>query len=169
MVHENESLAIVEATRGDFAAWLLLASEVEHLFGPMVHEPDFHRAVTNSIERSTALCARVDDGPPGSPLVGGILFSPRHPLYVIGWLAVASSARGRGLGKELVAEAVRRYVRCPCTIEVDTFGADHPGAGSRRFYEKLGFIAAETAPDGPEGGSRQMFRLLLSRPPAWTI
>ncbi|MEV7021768.1 hypothetical protein [Kitasatospora sp. NPDC093558] len=45
-----------------------------------------------------------------------------------------------------------------------TFGAGHPGAvvsGARVFYERLGFTAAEAAEPGPEGGSRQVYRLLL--------
>lgn len=48
----------------------------------------------------------------------------------------------------------------PCEIEVVTFGADHP-TGSPVFYERLGFVAGEAAADGPEGGSRQYFRIRL--------
>jgi hypothetical protein len=61
----------------------------------------------------------------------------------------------------LVADAVHRFVRGPGTLEVETFGADHPGAvtsGARVFYERLGFSAAEPAPAGPEGGTRQIYR-----------
>jgi len=49
----------------------------------------------------------------------------------------------------------------PGTLEVVTFGADHPGAsasGARAFYERLGFTPAEAAAPGPEGGSRQAYR-----------
>ena len=56
---------------------------------------------------------------------------------------------------------MRRYVSGPGVVEVVTFGAGHPGAvasGARVFYERLGFIPAETAPPGPEGGSRQVYR-----------
>ncbi|MBE1584401.1 hypothetical protein ACFPOI_30465 [Nonomuraea angiospora] len=44
------------------------------------------------------------------------------------------------------------------------FGADHPGAvasGARAFYERLGFTPAEAADPGPEGGSRQVYRLAV--------
>jgi predicted N-acetyltransferase YhbS len=47
---------------------------------------------------------------------------------------------------------------------VVTFGADHPGAvssGARVFYERLGFSPAEAADPGPEGGSRQVYRLAI--------
>lgn len=60
-----------------------------------------------------------------------------------------------------------RHVCYPWTLEVDTFGEDHPGARARRFYERFGFAAAEMLEDGPEGGSRQMFRMSLAKPPAW--
>ncbi len=61
-----------------------------------------------------------------------------------------------------MAEALRRYVTGPGTVEVITFGPDHPGAvesGARVFYERLGFRPGEPADPGPEGGSRQLYRL----------
>lgn len=43
-----------------------------------------------------------------------------------------------------------------------TFGDDNPaGLPARHFYQALGFEPAETAPPGPEGGSRQVFRLVV--------
>ncbi|GGQ59154.1 hypothetical protein GCM10010195_13450 [Kitasatospora griseola] len=54
-------------------------------------------------------------------------------------------------------------VRCLHRLVV-TFGADHPGAvtsGARVFYERLGFSPAEAAENGPEGGSRQVYRRAL--------
>ena len=42
----------------------------------------------------------------------------------------------------------------------DTFGADSiEGHPARRLYESFGFVPAEHLPRGPEGGSRQRFRL----------
>jgi hypothetical protein len=64
-----------------------------------------------------------------------------------------------------MAEAVGRFVHGPGTLEVVTFGADHPGAeasGARVFYERLGFAPGEGADPGPEGGSRQVFRRALA-------
>ncbi|WP_026004801.1 GNAT family N-acetyltransferase [Streptomyces sp. AA1529] len=150
-------MCVRPARRTDLPDLLRLAAEVEHWFGPMVREPGFHRALEEHIHRSTALLsvsAQAD-------VLGGLLFAPTHPEYHVDWLVVSEAARGTGVGRELVAEAVRRFVRGPGSIDVVTFGADHPGAvasGARIFYERLGFTPAEVAEPGPEGGSRQVFR-----------
>ncbi|MGW3485736.1 GNAT family N-acetyltransferase [Streptomyces sp. NPDC001054] len=144
------------ATSSDITAFLALAAEVEHWFGPMVAEPGFHAALRSHIAEGAALLVEDADGP-----LGGILLGPGgegtpHHLH---WLVVAARARGTGVGRELMAEALRRFG--PGSVEVVTFGADHPGAGesgARAFYRRLGFVPAEAAEPGPEGGSRQVFR-----------
>ncbi|GAA2097443.1 GNAT family N-acetyltransferase [Streptomyces albiaxialis] len=144
----------------DLAGFLTLAGQVEHWFGPMVDEPGFHEAVRAHIRRSTALVAHGRPADGRQPL-GGLLFDAGPPTYHVDWLVVAETGRGRGVGRALLGEAVRRFVRQPGSIEVVTFGADHPGAvasGARRFYERLGFAPAEPAAPGPEGGSRQVYR-----------
>jgi ribosomal protein S18 acetylase RimI-like enzyme len=152
---------VVKAQLADVAAWLNLAGEVEPLFGPMVNEPSFHRALYKNIARGTAFCVREADGPPGAPLLGGLLFSPKPPVYTIGWLAVAQEHRREGIGRRLFECAIG-LVEAPAELVVTTFGADNPeGEPARRFYERLGFYAAESAPPGPEGGSRQIFRRRL--------
>jgi GNAT superfamily N-acetyltransferase len=133
----------------------------------MVDQPAFHQALLVNLARSTALCVRAADGHPGAPLLGGLLFSAHPPCYVIRWLAVTSNVRSQGIGKELIREALRRFVSYPCTLDVETFGLDHPGARSRAFYEQLGFHPEEDGPPGPDGGSRQTFRLPLVEPLAW--
>ena len=158
------SVGVVAATSADVAGWLELAGEVEQLFGPMVDDPEFHRALARNISRTTALCVRVDRGPPGAPLTGALMFSPHHPHYVIRWLAVRASSRGEGFGTTLVREALRRFATYPCTVEVDTFGEGHAGEGARHFYEHLGFVADRVLPPGPEGGPRQLFCLHLDGP-----
>ncbi|MFC9944688.1 GNAT family N-acetyltransferase [Streptomyces pratensis] len=145
------------AQERDLAGFLALAAQVEDWFGPMVEEPGFHRAVETHIRRSEALVAVAPD----SGLVGGLLFGAEGPAYHVHWLVVSERARGTGAGRALMADATRRFVRGPGTVEVVTFGADHPGAvasGARVFYERLGFTPAETAAPGPEGGSRQVYR-----------
>jgi GNAT superfamily N-acetyltransferase len=124
----------------------------------MVDEPAFHAAVERNIARGSALVAVQSD----DTVVGGLLFSTgRAPDYEIGWLVVAAARRSQGIGEALVADAVRRWVTPPAELTVVTFGPDHPGARSRRFYERLGFEPAEAVDPGPEGGSRQRFRLRL--------
>ncbi|MGW6918949.1 GNAT family N-acetyltransferase [Kitasatospora sp. NPDC054939] len=148
---------IVRLTREqDFPALLDLAAQVEHWFGPMVESPGFRSAVDLHLRRSTALVAVS-----GSDVLGGLLFGIEAPTYHVHWLVVSEKERGTGVGRALMADAERRFVRGPGSIEVITFGTDHPGAvasGARAFYERLGFCPAESAEPGPEGGSRQVYR-----------
>lgn len=150
------------ATEADILAWLQLAAEAEYLFGPMVNEPGFLRALSKNIQRRTAFCVRVGDAGPGAPLPGGLLFSAHPPQYRIGWLAVSSQHRNQGIGSALVEHALS-LVEPPAEVIVITFGEDNPaGRPARRLYERFGFEPAEPAPNGPEGGSRQVYRLAIT-------
>ena len=149
---------VVHAQSKDIPAWLDLAAEVEPLFGPMVDDPGFLRALHKNVDRGTAFCVREADGPPGVPLIGGLLFSLKPPVYSIGWLAVTRLYRRQGIGRKLVEHAFSLAQR-PAEFVVTTFGVDNvEGQPARRFYERMGFHPAEFAPDGPEGGSRQVYR-----------
>jgi ribosomal protein S18 acetylase RimI-like enzyme len=140
-----------DGTRDDVASWLEVAREVEPLFGPM---PDFESTLRRNICRGTALCVR----DAGGQVLGGMLLRAA-PHTQISWLAVRSSARRRGVGHALVAEALRRYPP-PCEVLVDTFGEDSiEGHPARRLYESFGFLPGEDLPGGPQGGTRQRFRL----------
>jgi ribosomal protein S18 acetylase RimI-like enzyme len=146
------------ARADDLPGFLGLAAQVEHWFGPMVEDPGFHAAVEEHVHQGLALVVPAESGP---GLLGGLLFGAEPPAYHVHWLVVSEQARGLGVGRNLMAEAIGRYVRGPGTVELVTFGADHPGAvvgGSRAFYEALGFTAAEPTDPGPEGGSRQVYR-----------
>ncbi|MEV5077883.1 GNAT family N-acetyltransferase [Streptomyces sp. NPDC056159] len=148
------------AEEQDFPGLLSLAAQVEHWFGPMVEDAGFHGAVHEHIRRSTALVA-ASEGSSGPDLLGGLLFGVKEPTHHVDWLVISEQARGKGVGRALMADAMRRWVRGPARIEVVTFGADHPGAsasGARVFYERLGFVPGEVVGPGPEGGSRQVFR-----------
>ncbi len=145
------------AREDDLAGFLELAGQVEHWFGASAEDAEFRAAVLRHIGRGTALVARSA----GAEVLGGILFGSNPPVYRVRWLVVAEQARGHGIGRALIADAIRRYVPNPGTLEAVTFGLDHPGAvagGARAFYEKLGFHPAEEAAPGPEGGSRQVYR-----------
>ena len=147
------------AQPADLQAWLDLAAEVEPLFGPMVVDPGFHAALERHIARQTAFCVREQDGAPGTPLMGALLFSIGHvPHYKIGWLAVAQRWRRQGVAQALVEHCLR-LIQPPAELSVVTFGADNlAGRPARRFYERMGFQASEEAPNGPEGGTRQVYR-----------
>ncbi|NEB42484.1 GNAT family N-acetyltransferase [Streptomyces sp. SID14515] len=158
-------MTIRPAREGDLDGFLTLASQVEHWFGPMVEEPGFHRAVNAHIRDGAALVAESMEStePADAPgPVGGLLFGAEPPTYHVHWLVTSERTRGAGVGRLLMAEAMRRYVTGPGTVEVVTFGPDHPGAvtsGARVFYERLGFRPGEPTGPGPEGGSRQIYRL----------
>nr|WP_145485895.1 MULTISPECIES: GNAT family N-acetyltransferase [Streptomyces] len=148
------------AREADLPGFLSLAAEVEHWFGPMVDDPGFTEAVRHGIGRGTALVAQGASG----DLLGALLFGGNPPVHKVHWLVVTERARGEGVGRALLADAIHRFVRPPATVEVVTFGPDHPGAvtsGARVFYERLHFTPAEPADPGPEGGSRQVYRRVL--------
>ncbi len=150
------------AQKEDLESWLGLAAEVEHLFGPMVEESKFQRALARNIERGSAYCIREADGGPGSPLLAGLLLSAKPPVYKIAWMAVAERSRRRGLGTALVNHIIS-LIEPPAEVMVVTFGGDVKGGESaRKFYASAGFIPAEMTEPGPEGGSRQVFRKTLS-------
>src|SRR5690349_8494273 len=150
---------VAPAQLADIAAWLDLAAEVEFLFGLMVADPAFHATLERNIQRQTALCIRERDSAPGTPLMGALLFSATHaPHYKIGWLAVAERWRRQGVAQMLVMHCFHQ-IQPPAEISVVTFGEDNlAGRPARRFYEGMGFQAAEAAPNGPEGGTRQIYR-----------
>jgi ribosomal protein S18 acetylase RimI-like enzyme len=156
------SVNVRSAREEDIPGFLELAAQVEHWFGPMVGDPAFGSMLARKIRQRTALAATSGDG---TGLLGGLLFTAKPPTYHVRWVVVSGQARGKGIGRALMADAMRRFVTGPGTMEVVTFGADHPGAtasGARIFYERLGFIPAETAPLGPEGGSRQVYRKIVT-------
>lgn len=150
------------ASEADTPGFVELAGQVENWFGPMVGEPAFETALAKHIRRGTALVATTADE---TQMLGGLLFTAKPPAYHVSWLVVAEHVRGKGVGRALMADAIRRLVTDRGTLEVVTFGADHPGAsgsGARAFYERLGFAPAEPAEPGPDGGSRQVYRKIVT-------
>ena len=154
-------MIVLNACAVDIPAWNELAREIEPLFGaPMADDEGFRKILQRKIDQGLALCVRENDGPPGTQLCGGLLFSTRHhPVYQIGWLAVSEKWRLFGVGRALVMHAFG-LVTPPAEVIVTTFDEGTPGGEpSRHFYESLGFIPAELLPDeGPNGETRQRFR-----------
>lgn len=156
-------MRVVSAVPTDLPTWLNLAREVEPLFGPLVANPDFCAPLKRAIEAGNAFCVRTDDGPPGAPLLGGLLWFPDPPRYKLGWLAVAEQARRRGIARLLVDDALARVVR-PATIRLTTFADGAPeGEAARRLYERVGFRPAGSAPDNPAGFRCEVLSMTITQ------
>jgi len=153
------------ATLQDIPAWLALAAEVEAQFGPLVDNPGFVRALEKNIARETAFCVREDEGPPGAPLMGGLLFSQCPPQYEIDWVAVARRWQRCGVGSALLAH-VFGLVEPPGEMVLLTFAASVPeGQGARRFYERFGFRPADPGPRNAANIPTQVFRRTFGHTP----
>lgn len=154
----THQLKVRVAQPEDFNSWLSLTVELEPLFGPMVNEPSFLDALKRNIDRGSAFCIRECDGPPGTPLLAGVLFSAKPPSYKIGWMAVAEHSRRQGLGTALMTHLMGLVER-PAEVAVTTFGPEVSGGdAARQFYLTAGFQPAEMTHDGPDGGPTQVFR-----------
>ena len=152
-------MRVVISEDSDISGWLILASLVEPWVGPLVSSTAFHRTLLAAIDDRSAFCLREKDGPPGAPLLGGLLGLAEWRRYWINWLAVAPAWHGLGIGRRLV-EHVFDLATGLEEVCVTTFGPDEgPGLGTREFYMHLGFKPAEISSHcGPEGQLRQVFR-----------
>jgi ribosomal protein S18 acetylase RimI-like enzyme len=133
----------------DVDAWISLAREVEHLFGPMAAGTSFHDALRQAISSKTAFCAVPVDGGNPAALVGGVVISREFNQIV--WLAVSRAWRGRGLGKALLEFAIGRLSRKE-NIFVQTFDASVPeGQAARHLYLSFGFTDFQCGGLNPAG------------------
>jgi ribosomal protein S18 acetylase RimI-like enzyme len=154
--------SVVRSENIDVSGWLILAAGVEPEFGSLVSNPLFHNTLVDCLDRGTAYCVRENDGPSGSPLLGGLLFTSTRDGFRIGWLAVVKEYRRHGIASRLVEHALARIDKSS-VVEVTTFGPRDPtGDAARAFYRKLGFRPGEISVDrGPAGESRQIWRLAM--------
>lgn len=158
-------MRVVKAHPLDVPAWMALAAEVEPYFGPMVGDPGYRNSLLKNIERGTAFCVREQDGPPKTPLMGGLLLAPHPPKYEIAWLAVAARWRRRGIGRMLL-QAVLDQINAPAEIVLITFApSERDGHPARSLYESFGFRASELGPPNPGGIATQVYRLVLGETP----
>ncbi len=67
---------------------------------------------------------------------------PRHPVpcVLIGRLAVDRSAHGRGLGRMLLADAVKRTVAAGEAVAMHALIVDAANEDAKRFCERFGFV-----------------------------
>jgi ribosomal protein S18 acetylase RimI-like enzyme len=154
------TIAIRLAKATDVDAWMMLAREVEHLFGPMVAETSFHDALHQAISSKTAFCAIQADGGTPAVLAGGVVISKEFNQIV--WLAVSRTYRGRGIGKALLEFAIGKLSRKE-NIFVQTFDASVPeGLAARRLYAGLGFTDFQRGGLNPAGVPTMIMHLARS-------
>lgn len=135
------------AQKQDHKAWLILAKEVEHLFGPMADEELFQKALSEAIDAELAFCVRQDESVGGAPLCGGVVITPSE--NEISWLAVSERCRKQGIGEMLLAFAIERLSESR-PIKLVTFdGTVAEGLPARKLYEKYGFKDQEPMGTNP--------------------
>jgi len=73
---------------------------------------------------------------------------PRHPVpcVLLGRLAVDVSAHGQGLGRMLLADAIKRVMAAGETVAMHAMIVDAANEGAKRFYEGFGFTPLRDTP-----------------------
>ena len=141
----------------DFDAFLSLAREVEHLFGPMADEESFQEALRQAISNRSVFCIRSGQDGNDQTLIGGVVIST--DLNEISWLAVSKSHRGHGYGRALLGTAISKLNR-QADILVQTFDDSVPeGKAARKLYLEFGFTDYEEAGLNPAGIPTVIMRL----------
>ena len=74
---------------------------------------------------------------------------PRHPVpcALIGRLGVSEDAQGQGIGRLLLADAVKRSLAVGEEIAIHAVVVDAKDARAKRFYEAFGFASLVGQPD----------------------
>jgi GNAT superfamily N-acetyltransferase len=91
-----------------------------HFFGPMADDLSFIVVLENILIVCSAFCVRESNGPPGSNLLGGVLFSSSNaPSYKIGWLSVSAQSRGKGVATALLNH-ILSLIQAPSEVSVIT-------------------------------------------------
>jgi GNAT superfamily N-acetyltransferase len=140
---------VVYAELTDFDAWIALAREVEHLFGPMADEAPFQDALRQAISQKTAFCIRADLDGEECALKGGIVISEES--NEIAWLAVSDRYRRKGYGGALLKFAMSRLNHYE-DIFVQTFAEScFEGKAARKLYFNSGFMDNKDSGLNPAG------------------
>jgi len=132
------------ARREDFDAWIELARAMEPLFGPMADVEEFQTGLRTVIDAGAAFSAGIEES-----FAGGIVIDPGANAVV--WLAVSATARGLGLGSELMRAGLAALDSLR-PVSVQTFAPGvAEGAAARRLYARFGFAGEKPAEPTPTG------------------
>ena len=71
---------------------------------------------------------------------------PRHPIpaALLGRLAVSQATQGHGIGRMLLADALKRTLAVSDEIAIHAMVVDAIDKGAQRFYEQYGFAPLST-------------------------
>lgn len=84
---------------------------------------------------------------------------PRYPMpvFYVGYFAVAESRQGEGLGKTLMADALRRCAEGAATVGAIGVFLDSLNDASTAFYRRLGFVEIPRSPGATTDDPQPMF------------
>ena len=146
----------------DFDAWILLAREVEPLFGPMADEKGFQEALRRAISLNIAFCIYSEPNGDDNNLIGGVVISKK--TNEISWFAVSQKYRGKGYGRKLIEFAVSK-LNSQENMFVQTFDKSVPeGKSARDLYLDLGFTDVKDGGLNPAGVPTVIMQLRASKP-----
>ena len=144
----------------DFEAWLLLAKEVEPLFGPMTEDLGFQDALKKVLNVNNAFCVPWNSDEIRNRLKGGIIISKESNEIV--WFAVSAKFRGLGYGRKLLTFALSE-LNSKEDIFVQTFDSSIPeGKAARKLYLDSGFTDFKDAGLNPAGIPTVIMKLAKS-------
>ncbi len=133
----------------DIDGWLGLAREVEPLFGPMADVPEFRDALAAAIADGQALTSSAASSGHGDRVLGGIVIC--KATNSIEWYVVAASARGLGIGGQLLQRALDQLDPARPVL-VQTFAPSiADGLAARHLYRKFGFEDDRPMEPNPAG------------------
>ncbi len=142
-------MEVITSLREDYNEWLVLAAEVEKLFGPMVSEASFCSALLASIEDLNAYCIKNDSEITGPILCGGIILNRLD--NEIAWLAVSEKYQGKGIGDALVKYAINSLDNTRPMIVVTFNETISEGKPARNLYHRYGFVDMKDMGFNPAG------------------
>lgn len=113
--------------RNRFSTTFVVADEAGRVWG-------YHALAIGSVARKAGLPRRARHGAPS-----------QIPAYLLARLGVDRALQGRGLGRDLLADAIRRVVRLAEGQPAAVLAVDALNAGVVPFYAARGFLAHDPA------------------------
>lgn len=142
----------------DMPGWLMLAMEAEPLFGPMAENPDFFDVLRQALMDGAAFCIRDEKNKENCGLCGGIIISKENNSIV--WFVVGEKFRHKGMGKKLMAEAMK-HLNHSKPITVNTFAdSGHERLAAKNICQKFGFKDSGKTETNPAG----IQTIMMTRP-----